>query len=297
MPKVTMRDMLQAGVHFGHQSRYWNPQMAPYIYGVREKVHIINLEKTLPMFQDVLSFVSNLAQNRGKLLFVGTKTNARDIIRVQARRCGMPYVNHRWLGGMLTNYKTIRQSIRRLKELEKIFEGDKVEDFTKKEQLQLQRERTKLDRGLGGIKDMAGLPDAIFIIDVGHENIAIAEAKRLRIPVIGIVDTNNSPDHVDFVVPGNDDSLRSIQLYSQSIADVIIEAQKHLAEIDAEQAKAKAKDKDKAKEKEKEEKTAAKRKVVTKAKKPITMATSTPNCFTSSTSLAIREITAGSMPY
>jgi small subunit ribosomal protein S2 len=221
---VTMRDMLKAGVHFGHQTRYWNPKMGEYIYGARNKIHIINLEKTLPMLQDAFNFVGKIASNKGKVLFVGTKTAARDIVREQAERCRMPYVNHRWLGGMLTNYKTIRQSIKRLKELEAMFEKGNFGRLVKKEILVLTREKDKLERSLGGIKNMGTLPDAIFVIDVGHENIAIAEANRLSIPVIGIVDTNHSPRGVSYVIPGNDDSIRAIQLYASCIADAVLEA-------------------------------------------------------------------------
>jgi small subunit ribosomal protein S2 len=221
---VTMRDMLKAGVHFGHQTCHWNPKMGSYIYGARNKIHIINLEKTLPMMQDALNFMGNIAAKKGKILFVGTKTAAQEIIKEEATRCRMPYINHRWLGGMLTNYKTIRQSIRRLKELESMFEKNSFGRLTKKEILNITRDKIKLERSLGGIKNMGGLPDAIFIIDVGHEKIAIAEANRLSIPVIGIVDTNNSPDGISHVVPGNDDSLRSIQLYAKLAADCILDA-------------------------------------------------------------------------
>jgi small subunit ribosomal protein S2 len=221
---VTMRDMLKAGVHFGHQTRYWSPKMGAYIYGARNKIHIINLEKTLPMLQDAYNFVGKIAANKGKVLFVGTKAAAQEIIRTEADRCRMPFVNHRWLGGMLTNYKTIRQSIKRLKELEIMFEKNQFGRLVKKEILQLTRERDKLDRSLGGIKNMGGLPDALFIIDVGHENIAIAEANRLGIPVIGVVDTNHNPAGVDYIIPGNDDSLRAIQLYTQCMSDAILDA-------------------------------------------------------------------------
>src|SRR5579872_448628 len=220
---VTMRDMLKAGVHFGHQTRYWNPKMGSYIYGSRNKIHIINLEKTYPLLQDAFNFVGKTAANKGKILFVGTKPAAQEIIKEQAIRCRMPYVNHRWLGGMLTNYKTIRQSIRRLKELESMFEKNNFGRLNKKEILHLTREKDKLERGLGGIKNMGGLPDALFVIDVGYEKIAIAEANRLSIPVIGIVDTNNSPIGVDYVIPGNDDSIRSIQLYTQTVANCILD--------------------------------------------------------------------------
>lgn len=220
----SMRDMLKAGVHFGHQTCYWNPKMGSYIYGARNKIHIINLEKTLPMLKDALNFMGNIASKKGKILFVGTKQAAREIIKDEAQRCHMPFVDHRWLGGMLTNYKTIRQSIRRLKDLEAMFEKNSFGRLNKKEILNLTREKAKLDRGLGGIKNMGGLPDALFIVDVGHENIAIAEANRLGIPVIGIVDTNNSPAGVSYIVPGNDDSLRSISLYAKCVADCILDA-------------------------------------------------------------------------
>lgn len=221
---VSMRDMLKAGVHFGHQTCHWNPKMGAYIYGARNKIHIINLEKTLPMLKDSLNFIGNIASKKGKILFVGTKPAAQDIVKEEAQRCHMPFVNHRWLGGMLTNYKTIRQSIRRLKELEAMFEKNAFGRLTKKEILNLTRETAKLDRSLGGIKNMGGLPDALFVIDVGHEKIAVREANRLGIPVIGIVDTNNSPEGVNYIIPGNDDSIRSISLYAKTIADCILEA-------------------------------------------------------------------------
>ncbi len=224
MATITMRQMLEAGVHFGHQTRYWNPKMAPYIFGVRHRIHIINLEKTLPLYQEALNFVSSLAAKRGKILFVGTKSAAREIIREEAKRCGMPYVDHRWLGGMLTNYKTIRQSIKRLRELDTAVSEGTLEGRTKKETLNLRREKDKLERSLGGIKDMGGLPDAVFVIDVGHEKIAVEESNKLGIPVIGIVDTNYNPKGIDYLIPGNDDSIRAIRLYTQGIADAIIEA-------------------------------------------------------------------------
>lgn len=224
MTSVSMRDMLKAGVHFGHQTCHWNPKMASYIYGSRNKIHIINLEKTAPLMSDALNFIGSIAAKKGKVLFVGTKPAACNIIKEEAQRCRMPYVDHRWLGGMLTNYKTIRQSIKRLKELEAMFEKNAFGRLTKKEILQLTREQAKLDRALGGIKNMGGLPDALFVVDVGHENIAVAEAKRLSIPVIGIVDTNNSPDGISYVIPGNDDSVRSIELYTRAVADCILEA-------------------------------------------------------------------------
>jgi small subunit ribosomal protein S2 len=224
MSKVSMRQMLEAGVHFGHQTRYWNPQMAPFIFGQRNKIHIINLEKSLPLFQDAMNFVGKLASNGGKIMFVGTKRAARGVVAEEAQRCGMPYVNHRWLGGMLTNFKTIKQSIKRLKELEAMNEdGSMSARFNKKEQLTLNRELAKLELSLGGIKDMNSLPDALFVIDCGHEDIAIAEANKLGIPVIAIVDTNNDPKGVDYVIPGNDDAIRAIQLYVQEASAAVLE--------------------------------------------------------------------------
>jgi small subunit ribosomal protein S2 len=222
MANVSMRQMLEAGVHFGHQTRYWNPKMGPYIFGDRNKIHIINLEKTLPLFNDAMNFVGSLAAKKGKILFVGTKRAAQDVIREEATRCDMPYVNHRWLGGMLTNFKTIKQSVKRLKDLEAMEQDGRIERFNKKEALGLKREMEKLERSLGGIKNMATLPDALFIIDSGHEKIAIQEAKTLGIPVIGIIDTNNDPRVVDYMVPGNDDSGRAIALYARGVADAVI---------------------------------------------------------------------------
>jgi small subunit ribosomal protein S2 len=224
MSNVTMREMLEAGVHFGHQTRYWNPKMAHYIYGARNKIHIINLEESLPLFNDAVNFVSSLASKKGKVLFVGTKWAAQEAIKEEAMRAGMPFVNHRWLGGMLTNYKTIRKSIKRLKDLETMRLDNNYVGMKKKEILMLHREEEKLERSIGGIKDMGGLPDAIFVIDVGHEVIAIQEAKKLGIPVIGIVDTNNSPDDVDYIIPGNDDALRAIHFYLSTMANTILEA-------------------------------------------------------------------------
>ncbi len=221
---VSMRDMLEAGVHFGHRTRYWNSQMKPYIFGIRHNVHIINLEETLPLFNNAIKFLGRIAENRGKILFVGTKFAARDIIKEEADRCGMPYVNYRWLGGMLTNYKTIRQSIRRLKEVEeKAADVNYLAKLTKKERLNLMREKDKLTTVLEGIKNMGGLPDALFIVDVGNEDIAVSEAKRLGIPVVGVVDTNCSPDNIDYIIPGNDDALRSIRLYCKTVADVVLD--------------------------------------------------------------------------
>jgi small subunit ribosomal protein S2 len=222
MSYVNMRDMLKAGVHFGHQTRYWNPKMGKYIFGARNKIHIINLEKTLPMFNEALSFVEKLASGKNKIMFVGTKRAAGKIIREEAIRCGSPFVDHRWLGGMLTNYKTIRASIKRLRDLEVQSQDGTFTKLTKKEALMRSRDLIKLDRSLGGIKDMGGLPDALFVIDVDHERIAITEANKLGIPVIGIVDTNSSPEGVDYIIPGNDDAIRAIQLYMVAMADAVI---------------------------------------------------------------------------
>ena len=220
---VTMRQMLEAGVHFGHQTRYWNPKMAPYIFGHRNKIHIINLEKTLAMYQDALKFARQLAANRGMLLFVGTKRQARDIVREEAQRCQMPFVEHRWLGGMLTNFKTVKQSIKRLKEMETMQQDGTFDRMAKKEALGLQREMEKLNRSLGGIKELSSPPDALFIIDVGYQKGAVAEANKLGIPVIGVVDTNHTPAGIDYVVPGNDDSSRAIRLYARGMADAVLE--------------------------------------------------------------------------
>jgi small subunit ribosomal protein S2 len=218
---VTMRQMLEAGVHFGHQTRFWNPKMAPFIFGHRNKIHIVNLEKSLPLFQDAQKFVRQLAANKGTVLFVGTKRAARDIVREEAERAGMPYVDNRWLGGMLTNFKTVKQSIKRLNDLEaSLAEPGRL---SKKEILTVQREVDKLNRSLGGIREMGGLPDALFIIDVGYQKGAVVEAKKLGIPVIGVVDTNNSPEGVDYVIPGNDDSARAIRLYARGMADAALE--------------------------------------------------------------------------
>jgi small subunit ribosomal protein S2 len=223
MADVSMRQMLEAGVHFGHQTRYWNPKMAPFIFGKRNNIHIINLEQTVPMYQEACGFVKNLAAGGGRILFVGTKRAAREAIRSQAERCGMPFISHRWLGGMLTNFRTIKQSVKRLFELEEMLkEGGKASSLTKKEQLDLSREHEKLERSLGGIKNMNSVPDAIFIIDVGHEKIAINEARTLGIPVVAIVDTNCAPDIVDYPVPGNDDAMRAAMLYATGIADAVL---------------------------------------------------------------------------
>ena len=224
MAHVTMREMLQAGVHFGHQTRYWNPKMAPFIFGARNKIHIINLEHTVPAMNNALDALAKLGANKNKVLFVGTKRAAGKIIAEQASRAGMPYVSHRWLGGMLTNYKTIRQSVRRLRELETQAQDGTFDKLTKKEALMRHRDMEKLERSIGGIKEMSGLPDALFVIDVDHERIAIQEANKLGIPVFGIVDTNSNPDGVDYVIPGNDDAIRAIKLYVTAVADVIINA-------------------------------------------------------------------------
>jgi len=220
---VTMRQMLEAGVHFGHQTRYWNPKMSDYIFGSRNKIHIVNLEKTMTMFQDALKHVRQLAANKGSILFVGTKRQAREIVAEEAQRAGMPYVDHRWLGGMLTNFKTVKASIKRLKDLEAMGLDGTFEKMSKREALTLQREMDKLNKSLGGIKDMNGLPDALFVIDVGYHKIAITEAMKLGIPIVAVVDTNHSPIGIAHVIPGNDDSSRAIRLYARGAADAILE--------------------------------------------------------------------------
>jgi len=227
---ATMRDMLEAGVHFGHQTRYWNPKMAPFIFGHRNKIHIINLEKTLAMYQEALKYVRQLAAKRGSILFVGTKRQAREILREEAMRCSMPFVDHRWLGGMLTNFKTVKQSIKRLKEMEQMAQDGSFDNMVKKEALGLQRELAKLQRSLGGIKDLSGLPDALFIIDVGYQKGAVAEATKLAIPVIGVVDTNHTPEGISYVIPGNDDSSRAIRLYARGMADAVLEGRSQAVE-------------------------------------------------------------------
>ncbi len=277
MPKITMREMLEAGVHFGHQTRFWNPKMAEYIYGARNKIHIINLEKTLPLFEEALNFISSLAARRGTIMFVGTKRSARTAISEEAQRAKSPYVSHRWLGGMLTNFRTVRQSVRRLMDLEKMEEDGSFDKLVKKEVLTLRREKDKLERSLGGIKDMKKLPDALFVIDIGHESIALKEAKKLGIPVIGIVDTNADPDLVDYLIPGNDDAIRANRLYARAVADAILEgrlsaptaggSEEELVEVDEEgnpivkeeTAEAKPKKKAAAKKKTAAKKTAAKK--------------------------------------
>ncbi len=231
MTNVSMREMLEAGVHFGHQTRYWNPKMAPYIFGARNKIHIINLEKSVPLLQEALNYLGSVVARKGTVLFVGTKRAAQNAIREQAERCGMPYVNHRWLGGMLTNYKTVKQSIKRLKDLEAMRQDGTFERMSKKEALMLGRELAKLERSLGGIKEMKGLPEVLFVIDVGYEKIAVREAQTLGIPVVGVVDTNNSPEGVEYVIPGNDDAIRAIQLYTRCAADAILTARASVATL------------------------------------------------------------------
>ncbi len=224
---TTMREMLEAGVHFGHQTRFWNPKMAPFIFGHRNKIHIINLEKTLGKYNEAMNFVKKMAAKKGTILFVGTKRQAREILSEEAQRCGMPFVDERWLGGMLTNFKTVKLSIKRLKELEQMQQDGSFDRLTKKEALTVSRELVKLQKSMGGIKDMPGLPDAIFVIDVGYHKIAITEASKLGIPVIGVVDTNHSPEGVNYVIPGNDDSSRAIRLYARGVADAILEGKSH----------------------------------------------------------------------
>jgi small subunit ribosomal protein S2 len=231
MADVSMRQMLEAGVHFGHQTRYWNPKMAPYIFGERNKIHIINLEKSLPMARDAYAFIKTIVADGGSILFVGTKRAARDTIRTQAERCEMPHVSHRWLGGMLTNYKTVRQSVKRLKDLEHMAEDGGFDRVTKKEALGLSREQEKLERSLGGIKNMTGLPDVLFVVDVDYENIAVREARKLGIPVVAVVDTNCSPEEVDYVIPGNDDAMKAIALYATLIADAVIDGKASLPAV------------------------------------------------------------------
>ena len=231
MADVTMRQMLEAGVHFGHQTRYWNPKMSPYIFGERNKIHIINLEKSLPLAREACAFVKGTVADGGKVLFVGTKRAAREAVRMHAERCGMPFVSQRWLGGMLTNYKTIRQSVKRLTTLEKMAEEGAFEGLTKKEILGLSREQEKLERSLGGIKEMRTIPDVLFVVDVDHEDIALREAKKLGIPVVAVVDTNCSPEGVDYVIPGNDDAMRAIELYAALVADAVLDGKASLPEV------------------------------------------------------------------
>jgi small subunit ribosomal protein S2 len=231
MSSMSMRQMLEAGVHFGHQTRFWNPKMAPFIFGERNRIHIINLEKTLPMYIEAAGFVKHVVAEGGRVLFVGTKRSARDAIAREAARCGMPYVSHRWLGGMLTNFKTIRQSIKRLAEIDELAESGMLDQRSKREAQMVRREREKLERSLGGIKEMEGLPDVMFVVDVGHENIAIHEARKLGIPVVAVVDTNCSPDGLSYVIPGNDDAMRAIELYAGGIADAVLEGRSTLPEV------------------------------------------------------------------
>jgi small subunit ribosomal protein S2 len=231
MASISMRQMLEAGVHFGHQTRFWNPKMAPFIFGERNRIHIINLEKTLPLYLEAADFVKHVVADGGRVLFVGTKRSAREAIAREAARCGMPWVSHRWLGGMLTNFKTIRQSIRRLAEIDEMAASGALDQRSKREAQMLRREREKLERSLGGIKDMEGLPDALFVVDVGHENIAIHEAQKLGIPVVAVVDTNCVPDGISYVIPGNDDAMRAIELYASGIADAVIEGRSTIPEV------------------------------------------------------------------
>jgi small subunit ribosomal protein S2 len=233
MASVSMRQMLEAGVHFGHQTRFWNPKMAQYIFGDRNRIHIINLEKTLPLYNEAAQFIRQVVADGGRVLFVGTKRSARDSIRQEAIRCGMPFVSHRWLGGMLTNFKTVRQSIKRLTNLDDMAQNGTLEQHSKREAQGLRREREKLERSLGGIKEMDALPDVLFVIDVGHERIAIHEAKKLGIPVVAVVDTNCAPEDIDYVIPGNDDAMRAIQLYAAGIADAVIEGRSATPEVPA----------------------------------------------------------------
>ena len=231
MTQVSMRDLLQAGAHFGHQTRFWNPKMDQYIFGARNKIHIINLERTVPAFNDALNTVKRLAENKNQVMFVGTKRAAGKIVEEHARRCGMPFVSHRWLGGMLTNYKTIRSSIKRLRELEEQERDGTFAKLTKKEALMRSRMKEKLERSIGGIKEMSGLPDVLFVVDVDHERIAVTEANKLGIPVIGIVDTNSDPDGVDYVIPGNDDAIRAIKLYVTAVADAVLAGKAAAGEV------------------------------------------------------------------
>ncbi|MBN8449188.1 MAG: 30S ribosomal protein S2 [Candidatus Accumulibacter sp.] len=227
---TTMRQMLEAGVHFGHQTRFWNPKMAPYIFGARNKIHIVNLEQTLAKYNEAMTFVRRLSANKGNILFVGTKRQAREIMAEEATRCASPYVDQRWLGGMLTNFKTIKQSLKRLKEMEAMCDDGSLERLGKKEALMLTRELDKMHKSIGGIKEMASLPDALFVIDVGYHKIAITEASKLGIPVVAVVDTNHSPDGVDYVIPGNDDSSRAIRLYARGVADAVLEGRSQFVE-------------------------------------------------------------------
>lgn len=264
MAKASMKKMLEAGVHFGHRSRFWHPKMEPYIYGTRNGVHIINLEKTLPQFNDVLNFASKTASQGGSILFVGTKRAASNIIKEEAIRCGMPYVNHRWLGGMMTNYKTIKASIKRLKDLEFLAE-ENFAQFTKKEALVMTREMEKLERSLGGIKDLGTIPDVVFVVDIGHEKNAVREAQTLRLPIIGVVDSNHNPEGIDYVIAGNDDSIRAIGYYARKIADAVLEAKASIVETKPAAKKADPAAKKPAAKKEATKKPAAKKPAAKKA--------------------------------
>ena len=264
MAKASMKKMLEAGVHFGHRSRFWHPKMEPYIYGTRNGVHIINLEKTLPQFNDVLNFASKTASQGGSILFVGTKRAASNIIKEEAIRCGMPYVNHRWLGGMMTNYKTIKASIKRLKDLEFLAE-ENFAQFTKKEALVMTREMEKLERSLGGIKDLGTIPDVVFVVDIGHEKNAVREAQTLRLPIIGVVDSNHNPEGIDYVIAGNDDSIRAIGYYARKIADAVLEAKASIVETKPVAKKAEPTAKKPAAKKEATKKPAAKKPAAKKA--------------------------------
>ncbi len=273
MADVTMRTMLEAGVHFGHQTRFWNPKMLPFIFGERNKIHIINLEKSLPLYRDAINFIGRMAQNGGTILFVGTKRAAQQVISEEAGRCGMPFVDRRWLGGMLTNFRTVKQSIKRLKDLEATLSDGGVDHISKKERLSLQRELTKLERSLGGIKNMERLPDVLFIVDVGHEKIAVAESVKLGIPVVGVVDSNNSPDGVDYVIPGNDDAIRSIELYVRGVAEAVVEGrQAAQLDIGANQAEAAVESEAPEKDKKAEAQAATKARVKTKPAREATPA-------------------------
>ena len=279
MPNVTMRQMLEAGVHFGHQTRYWNPKMEPFIFGARGKIHIINLEESLPLLKESLDFMSRLASRRGTVMFVGTKRAASQAVAEEAQRCNSPFVSHRWLGGMLTNFRTVRQSINRLKELEAMETDGSFGRLVKKEVLQLTRERDKLERSLGGIKNMNGLPDAMFVIDVGHESIAIAEARKLKIPVVAVVDTNHSPEGIDYVIPGNDDAIRAVRLYTQLAADAILEGRAsapipagdadEFVELDADGNPVEAADRSERKAPSKVTKKTARKKTAAKTREPV----------------------------
>lgn len=257
MAKVTVKQLLEAGAHFGHNTRYWNPRMAPYIFGARNKIHLIDLRETEKMFNDAMNYISKIASRRGKIMFVGTKRAAGKTVKEEALRCGMPFVSHRWLGGMLTNYKTVQQSIKRLRDIEAMQEDGRINKFVKKEQLNLERERVKLEKTLGGIKEMKGLPDALFVVDTRFESIAINEAKKLGIPVVAIVDTNNSFDNIDYIIPANDDAMKAIRLYTATVADSVLEGKAAMQiEVPAAEPKPKASEKVEQEQSETEQKVA-----------------------------------------